>query len=119
MTIVNGVIIALLIIFLVRKMIPVKGVRQMTPAQLQNEQKDNNKQYIDVRTPAEYKRFHVPGFVNMPLHQLHQKKSQLSKDQEVVVMCQSGMRSSKASKILKKEGFKNITNIRGGLSAWR
>ncbi|KON89618.1 rhodanese [Sporosarcina globispora] len=118
MTIINGVILALLIIFLVRKLIPVKGVRQLTPSQLQTELKDKNKQYIDVRTPAEFKRFHVPGFVNMPLHQLHQKMGQLSKDKEVVIICQSGMRSSKASKILKKEGFKNITNIRGGLSAW-
>lgn len=119
MTIVNGVIIALLIIFLAQKLIPVKGIKQMSAAQLKHELKDKNKQYIDVRTPAEFKGVHVPGFVNMPLHQLHQKIGQLSKDKEVVVICQSGMRSSKAAKVLKKAGFKNITNIKGGVSAWR
>ncbi|CAM3510558.1 rhodanese-like domain-containing protein [Aeromicrobium ponti] len=119
MTIVNGIIIALLIILLAQKLIPVKGIKQMTTAQLKNELKDKSKQYIDVRTLAEFKGFHVPGFVNMPLHQLHQKMGQLSKDKEVVVICQSGMRSSKASKMLKNAGFKNITNIKGGVSAWR
>ncbi|GLB58734.1 rhodanese-like domain-containing protein [Cytobacillus sp. NCCP-133] len=119
MTIVNSIIIALLIIFLVQKLIPVKGINQMTAAQLKNNLRDKNKQYIDVRTPAEFNGFHVPGFVNVPLHQLHQKMGQLSKDKEIVVICQSGMRSSKAAKMLKKSGFKNITNIRGGVSAWR
>lgn len=119
MTIANGIIIALLIIFLVQKLIPVKGVKQMTTAQLKNEMMDKTKQYIDVRTIAEFKSFHIPGFKNMPLHQLHQNMGQLSRDKEVVVICQSGMRSSKASKILKKAGYKNITNIKGGVSAWR
>ncbi|MCY8721486.1 rhodanese-like domain-containing protein, partial [Bacillus sp. S10C12M] len=40
------------------------------------------------------------------------------KDQEVFVICQSGMRSLKASKVLKKQGFKNITNIKGGMNTW-
>ncbi|MEK3855678.1 rhodanese-like domain-containing protein [Cytobacillus sp. FSL H8-0458] len=119
MTIVNGIIIALLIIFLAQKLIPAKGVKQMTTAQLKNEMKDKTKQYIDVRTSAEFNSFHIPGFKNMPLHQLQQKMGQLSRDKEVVVICQSGMRSSKASKILKKAGYKNITNIKGGVSAWK
>lgn len=119
MTILNAIIIGLLIILLAQRLIPARGVKQVTTAQLKNELKDRNKQYIDVRTPAEFKGFHIPGFVNLPLHQLHQKMDQLSKDKEVVVICQSGMRSSKASKILKKAGFKNITNIKGGVSAWR
>lgn len=98
MTIANGIIIALLIIFLVQKLIPIKGVKLMTTAQLKNEMKDKEKQYIDVRTSAEFKSFHIPGFKNFPLHQLHQKMGQLSTDKEVVVICQSGMRSSKAVK---------------------
>lgn len=108
MTIANGIIIALLIIFLVQKLIPVKGVKQMTTAQLKNEMKDKTKQYIDVRTTAEFKSFHIPGFKNMPLHQLHQNLGELSRDKEVVVICQSGMRSSKASKILKKPDIRTL-----------
>ena len=41
-----------------------------------------------------------------------------SKEKEIVVICQSGMRSMKATKTLKKLGFKNITNVKGGINAW-
>ncbi|WP_249652459.1 rhodanese-like domain-containing protein, partial [Lysinibacillus sp. D4A1_S13] len=34
------------------------------------------------------------------------------------VIFQSGMRSINSSKILKKQGFKNITNIKGGMNTW-
>ncbi|MGG3924306.1 rhodanese-like domain-containing protein, partial [Geobacillus thermodenitrificans] len=42
-----------------------------------------------------------------------------SKEKEVVVICQSGMRSQKASKWLKKMGFQHVTNVKGGLNAWQ
>lgn len=35
-----------------------------------------------------------------------------------MLICQSGMRSSKASKLLKKLGFKHITNVKGGMMDW-
>jgi rhodanese-related sulfurtransferase len=99
-------------------MLPVKGVRQISTAELKNELKDKNKQFIDVRTPGEFKGNHIRGFKNIPLHQLNQKSNELLKDKEVVVICQSGMRSQKASKMLKKLGFSKITNVKGGMSAW-
>ncbi|WP_077620293.1 rhodanese-like domain-containing protein [Bacillus sinesaloumensis] len=116
---INYIIFALIVIFIVQRLIPVKGIRNMTTAELKNELKDKNKQFIDVRTPGEFKGYHINGFKNMPLHQLSQKANQLSKDKEVVVICQSGMRSQKASKQLKKLGFKQITNVKGGVSSWR
>ena len=80
---------------------------------------DKNKQFIDVRTPGEYKANHIREFKNIPLNLLPNKTNTLSKDQEVVVICQSGMRSNQASKLLKKAGFTKVTNVRGGMSAWR
>ncbi|MCH1625627.1 rhodanese-like domain-containing protein [Ferdinandcohnia quinoae] len=112
-------IFALIVLFLILRMMPTKGIKNITTVELKNELKDKNKQFIDVRTPGEYNGFHINGFKNMPLHQLSQKANSLPKDKEVVVICQSGMRSQKASKILKKLGFKNITNVKGGVSAWR
>ncbi len=100
-------------------MLPTKGVKQITTAQLHDELKDKSKQFIDVRTPAEYKGYHIPGFKNIPLHQFNQRAKELSKDKEVVVICQSGMRSQKASKVLKKLGYSKVTNVKGGVSAWR
>ncbi|RBW68643.1 rhodanese-like domain-containing protein [Bacillus taeanensis] len=114
----NILIPALLFLFLVQRLLPTKGIRQITTKELKNELKDNNKQFIDVRTPGEYKGNHIKNFKNIPLHELSKKANELSKEKEVVVICQSGMRSNKGSKILKKLGFKNVTNVKGGMSAW-
>ena len=43
----------------------------------------------------------------------------LDRNQEVVVICQSGMRSMQAAKQLHRAGFTNITNVQGGMSAWK
>ncbi|MFE0556619.1 rhodanese-like domain-containing protein [Paenibacillus sp. NPDC058910] len=118
MNILNIMFIALIVLFFVWRILPVKGVRQITASQLKHELKDTNKQFIDVRTPGEFKGNHIRGFRNIPLDQLLQSSDSLSKDQEVVLICQSGMRSNKASKSLKKSGFEKVTNVKGGMSAW-
>ncbi|MBM7647471.1 rhodanese-related sulfurtransferase [Bacillus ectoiniformans] len=114
----NYILLALIAFLFIQRMMPTKGVRQITPSGLKNELRDSNKQYVDVRTPGEFKANHIQGFKNIPLNQLPQKSSQLSKDKEVVVICQSGMRSNKATKILTKQGFKKVTNVKGGMSAY-
>jgi rhodanese-related sulfurtransferase len=111
-------LILILIGVFVWRLLPVKGVRSITTTQLKNELGDKNKQFIDVRTPGEFKRNSINGFKNIPLDQLASKSSTLSMDREVVVICQSGMRSSRAAKMLKNKGFKQITNVKGGMSAW-
>lgn len=115
---VNYILIGLFLLLIIQRMIPTKGVRHITTAELKKELKDKNKQFVDVRTPAEYKGNHIKGFKNIPLHVLSQKSNEISKDKEVVVICQSGMRSQKASKTLKKLGFTKITNVKGGMSVW-
>lgn len=120
MSTLNIVFIALIIIFIVWRVIPTKGVRQINTAQLKDELKHANghKQFIDVRTPGEFKGNHIRGFRNIPLDQLLSKSDSLSKDKEVVLICQSGMRSNKASKLLRKSGFEKVTNVKGGMSTW-
>lgn len=112
-------ILALILFLVIKQLIPVKGIRNITAEQLKNELKDKNKQFVDVRTAAEYKGYHIKEFKNIPLHLLEGKAGTLSKDKDVVLICQSGARSQRAAKTLKKLGFTKITNVRGGVSAWR
>ncbi|MET3699377.1 rhodanese-related sulfurtransferase [Bacillus oleivorans] len=112
-------VIGVVVILVALRFMPSKGVKQITTEELKNVLTDKNKQFIDVRTQGEYKANHIREFENIPLNQLPQKTESLSKEKEVVVICQSGMRSSQASKQLKKSGFKSVTNVRGGMSAWR
>ncbi|WP_042455566.1 rhodanese-like domain-containing protein [Neobacillus dielmonensis] len=112
-------VLALFLLFMLKRILPAKGVNQISTTALKAELNDKNKQYVDVRTPGEFKGNHIRGFKNIPLQQLAQKaEKELSKEKEVIVICQSGMRSGQASKILKKLGFSNVTNVKGGMNAW-
>ena len=116
---VNYLVMAIFIFFMIKRFFPTKGVNYISTIELKSELKDNNIQFVDVRTPGEYKGNHIRGFKNIPLQQLAQKaEKELSKEKEVIVICQSGMRGQQASKILKKLGFSKVTNVKGGMSAW-
>ncbi|MEH7246408.1 rhodanese-like domain-containing protein [Neobacillus niacini] len=116
---INYVLLALFIVFIGYRILPTKGVRNISTAELKNELRDKDKLFIDVRTPGEYKGNHIREFKNIPLNLLSQKaEKELSKDKEVIVICQSGMRSGQASKLLKKLGYTKVTNVKGGMNAW-
>lgn len=120
MEIIKYLVIGTFIFLIIKRFIPVKGIRNISTIELKSELKDTNKQFIDVRTSGEYKANRIKEFKNIPLHQLNQKaEKELSKHKEIVVICQSGMRSQKASKMLKKMGFTKIVNVKGGMNAWR
>jgi len=114
----NYLLMGLFIFLLVQRLLPARGVRQISTTDLKKELKDKNKQLIDVRTPGEFAANHIRGFKNIPLNKISRKASDLLKEKEVVLICQSGTRSNKASKIFKKLGFKQITNVKGGMKAW-
>lgn len=115
----NYLFIAIIIIFIFNRFMPTKGVRNISISELKNEIRDNNKLFVDVRTPSEFKGNHIKGFKNIPLHQLAERaEKELAKEKEVIVICQSGMRSQKASKLLKKMGYTKVTNVKSGMSAW-
>jgi rhodanese-related sulfurtransferase len=117
-TIINGFIILLAVWMFARRLLPAKGVRNISTNELKTELGKKDKHYIDVRTPTEFRDNHIRGFKNIPLHELKQRVHELSKDKEVIVVCQSGMRSNQASKLLKKLGFTQVTNVIGGMNAW-
>ena len=110
------IVIGFVIIFLIWRFLPLKGVKTISTSELKTLLNDRNKLFIDVRTPAEYKGRNIRQFQNIPLGS---DFSKLPKDKEIIVICQSGMRSSQACKQLKKLGYENVTNVRGGMSAWR
>lgn len=117
-TLIQALIFVVLIWFVFSRIMPVKGVENITASEAKKKIKDKNVQFIDVRTPGEYAAYHRKPFVNIPLSHLAREVDRLDKEKEVVVICQSGMRSMRAAKILKKKGFEKVTNVRGGISLW-
>lgn len=68
---------------------------------------------LDTRTVYEYSRGHADGFLNIPLDSLRERMSELDKSKPVYVMCQSGLRSYLATRILVQNGF-DAYNFAGG-----
>jgi rhodanese-related sulfurtransferase len=117
-TIIQWLLILAIALFILKRFLPVKGVSNITTQEAKEKFRDKDTQFIDVRTPGEYKANHRKPFINMPLSGLGQTSKKLDKNKEVVVICQSGMRSRKAAQILKKQGFGRIANVKGGMGAW-
>ncbi|API88596.1 sulfurtransferase [Marinilactibacillus sp. 15R] len=70
-------------------------------------------QIIDVREPHEFRGGHIPGAKNVPLR----KVESFTPKGKTYVVCQSGMRSKKATKMLLKKDA-DVVNVRGGMMAW-
>lgn len=68
---------------------------------------------LDVRTPMEYDGGRIEGFVNIPVDELRGRAREIPKDKTVYVMCQSGVRSYIACRILSGLGY-DCYNFAGG-----
>ena len=73
---------------------------------------------IDVREPDEYQIAHIDGVPLVPLSTLPQKFTSLDANQAYYIHCKSGIRSLKALKFLREQGFKYLKSVKGGISAW-
>lgn len=79
---------------------------------------DQDIQLLDVREPFEYQQFHLPNSISIPLRELQQNVHRLQKNQPIIAICAAGVRSELAVTILKKLGYENVLNLKGGLYAW-
>ena len=73
---------------------------------------------IDVREAWELQLASIPGVVHVPMNQVPARLSELSRDAETVVMCHAGGRSLRVAHFLAAQGFTNVANLTGGISAW-
>lgn len=74
-------------------------------------------QILDVRSPGEWNKGHVPGALQIFLPELPASLNSLDLSQPVAVYCNSGYRASLASSILKANGF-DVRNVPGSWQAW-
>jgi len=84
------------------------------------ELKDQNAEFqlIDVREPFEYEVSHLDG-INIPLSGVIIESDKIKKDVPVVIHCRSGKRSAQAILLLEQEGYTNLSNLQGGILAWK
>ena len=73
---------------------------------------------LDVRDPWEFEICRLSGSVNIPMNEITQRAHELEQEARTVVICHFGMRSLEVSAYLESSGFKNVSNLEGGLDAW-
>jgi sulfur dioxygenase len=78
-------------------------------------------QILDVREPGEFQGplGHIRGAILIPLGELAERTSELSRDRPIVAVCRAGSRSAQATVILREAGFGEVANLAGGMLRWR
>lgn len=77
-----------------------------------------DRQIVDVRGAAEFKKGHIDGAENHFVGKLDKNLDKISKDKPVIIHCQSGARAAIAYSVLTANGFDNIQNYSGGWADW-
>jgi hydroxyacylglutathione hydrolase len=89
---------------------------------------------LDVRTPVEFSEVHVDFARNVPLDQLRpesvtggrdgggvlkERYDEVQRDRPIAVICGTGYRGSIAASFLKSNGYDDVSNVLGGMTAWK
>jgi rhodanese-related sulfurtransferase len=98
------------------------GVRQISPWRLKKwlQRQDPDVKLIDVRTPFEYRWFHIENAENRPEMAFmvnNFKEPDCAK--RIVIICMTGHRSPVVAGRLKKRGYTNVYNLTWGMWAWK
>ncbi|HEU5258489.1 MAG TPA: MBL fold metallo-hydrolase [Vicinamibacterales bacterium] len=73
---------------------------------------------IDVRTPHERAEKSITGSLHRPLNTLREGLPDVARDSAIIIHCASGYRSSIAASLLQRDGFTNVSELAGGMTAW-
>lgn len=77
--------------------------------------------FVDLRGEAEFRKAHLPGAQSLPASALAERATKLDrfKNKPVIVYCANGMQSGRAAAELRKLGFAQVYQLRGGLASWQ
>ena len=94
-------------------------VKEVCPASTQELVKKGYS-LLDIRELKEVEKlaFDVPKLIHIPLSELEQRYSEIPKDGQIIVVCQTGERSLRAVVFLQNLGFTNLLNMKKGLDKW-
>jgi len=90
-----------------------RGLKQWHLQDVQDLPRDGSVTLLDTRTVGEYSRGHIAGFRNIPVDELRRRLDEVEKGKPVYVICQSGLRSYLATRILEGSGYEAY-NFAGG-----
>jgi phage shock protein E len=97
------------------------AVQKIDVHEFEQKRKEPDAVVLDVRTPHEYAAGHVPGAVNLDLHdpRFQEKAAALDKSKTYLVHCAMGVRSEAAARKMAALGFPRLFDFHGGFKAWQ
>lgn len=116
-----ALIIILMMIFGGGIMRRIRGFKEVTAIDAVTLMNRENAVYVDVREDKEYAEGHLLDSIHIPLGQLLERVTEIEahKQQPVIVGCRSGNRSAMGCARLRREGFEQVYNLKGGILAWQ
>jgi len=74
---------------------------------------------VDVRTPEEFAKGHVPGAINVPVAEFADNLHMFAdKNQNIVTYCRSGRRAMQALEVLQANGYTDLHHLEGDIREW-
>lgn len=98
-----------------------EGVKRIGVEEYEKLRADTNTMILDVRTPAEFEKGHIPKAVNVDINgsKFVEKLSALDTNKTYLVNCAVGMRSARACKKMEGMGFKHLYDLAPGFDGWK
>ncbi len=96
-----------------------QNLKELSPEEVKTKLNEGNAKIIDVRTKREYESGHIKEATLIPLSKLKKRTRDLSFDEEYILICATGHRSRAAGATLLRNGFKNVSHLKGGMGAWK
>ncbi len=114
-----GAFVVLLILFIRNEMS--RGGANVSAQQLVNMVNAQEAVVLDVRDKSEYDQGHIVDAINIPYTNLETRIDELAryKEKPIVIACKMGQHSGAAGTLLRKNGFANVSRLRGGIAEWR
>ena len=80
-----------------------------------------NSLVLDVRDAKEFAAGHLPKARHIPLRDLTGRLGEIAKykDKPVIVTCRGGARAGMAARVLRRSGFSNVFQLKGGVGSWQ
>jgi len=99
----------------------IEGIKHITPSDAFKTINNGEAVLIDVRELKEVKLESIPldHVLNHPMSVIMDRLPYIAKDQNIILMCHSGIRSVKVAKMLIQQGYKSVASLDGGFEMWK
>ncbi|MCR4288736.1 MAG: rhodanese-like domain-containing protein [Candidatus Scalindua sp.] len=79
---------------------------------------EDDLQIVDVRETSEYESERIKGAISAPLSRFEESFRIIDENRHSYIICQSGKRAENYAKQLLKNGYENVSVVKGGLKSW-